>query len=510
MKSLAYFIFAFVFIVFTQQADAQNEPKAENLGPNINTQYTELRPVISPDGKTLFFIREGHPENMGQGADQDVWFSTLQSDGSWSIAKNIGKPISNTSNNAAQSITPDGNTLLLSNRYNSDGSVTQGASISHRIVDGWSFPQPIDIKNFNNKSKYVDFCLANDGREILMAIESDSTIGERDIYVSFLSNDGSWTTPMDCGPELNTTSKDASPFLASDGVTLYFASDGYGGYGGRDIFVSHRLDDSWKHWSKPVNMGPQINGPGFDAYYSLTAKGDYAYFVSGASGGFGNEDIYRIKLEESLRPKPVILVSGHVYNQKTKQPLASSIRYEVFSKNGDAGVALSNGTDGAYKIVLPAGKKYGFRGEAPGFVSVNANVDASQINQYTEITKDLYLAPIEVNQTIRVNNIFFETAKSDLQSDSYSELDRVVTFLNENPTLQIAIKGHTDNVGSDSYNMNLSTNRAKSVLTYLVSKGIDAKRLSSKGYGKTQPLVNNDTEETRAQNRRVEFTIVKS
>ncbi len=509
MKKITNTIFILAFFL-VQSAAAQNEPTAENLGANINTTYTELRPVISPDGNTLFFIREGHPQNLGPGADQDVWFSTLQSDGSWSNAKNIGKPISNASNNAVQSISPDGNTILLSNRYNSDGSVSQGASISHRTNEGWSTPQPIDIKDFNNKSKYVDFCLANDGREILMSIEGDSTIGERDIYVSFLNSDGSWTKPMDCGSELNTTSKDASPFLASDGVTLYFASDGYGGYGGRDIFVSHRLDESWRHWSKPINLGPQINGPGFDAYYSLSAKGDYAYFVSALSGGFGKEDIYRIKLAESLRPKPVILVSGHVYNQKTKQPLASSIHYEVLSKNGDAGIALSNANDGAYKIVLPAGNKYGFRAEAPGFVSVNANVDALQINEYTEINKDLYLAPIELHQTIRINNIFFETAKWDLQADSYAELDRVVTFLNDNPNIQILIKGHTDNVGSDSYNMALSTNRAKSVLTYFVSKGIDPKRLTSKGYGKNEPLVKNDTEETRSQNRRVEFTIVKS
>jgi outer membrane protein OmpA-like peptidoglycan-associated protein len=486
--------------------------KPENLGPNINSKYIELAPRISADGKTLYFVREGHPDNLGisnKEDDQDIWFSELQSDGTWGKAKNVGAPLNTDSYNNVISISPDGNSIMLLNVYNADGTLGSGISRSHRTSDGWSFPEKISILGYKNNDKNAEYCFSSDGKEILMAIDDGQSNGGRDIYISFLQPGNFWSQPINLGTDINTTEDEAAPFLASDGMSLYFGSRGQPGFGDMDIFISRRLDDSWKHWSKPENLGPSINTDGYDSHFSIAAKGDYAYYSS-SNNSLGQDDIFRVKVTEALRPKPVILVSGHVYNQKTNEPLGSNIHYEILPEATDAGAAISNEKDGTYKIVLPAGKNYGFRAEAKGFYSVNENLDASSVAEYREIKKDLYLAPIEVNQTIRLNNIFFETAKSELKSESFAELDRVVKFLKDNENIQISINGHTDNVGADSYNLTLSDNRAKSVMTYITSKGIEAMRISSKGYGKTKPVASNDTEEGKQLNRRVEFTILKN
>ncbi|MEI8134817.1 MAG: OmpA family protein [bacterium] len=511
LKILFSVLFLFT-LVYNNSVAQTPDVKPENLGPNVNSEYIEITPQISADGKTLWFVREGHPENLGISTkkdDQDIWFSELQSDGTWGKAKNAGKPLNNPDYNTLISISPDGNSALLMNLYHPDGTGGRGISESHRTSSGWGFPEEVTIKGFYNKARNSDFSLAADGKELISAINDGNSKGGMDLYVSFLQPGDVWSKPMNIGADINTSEDEAAPFLAPDGMTLYFSSKGHGGYGDMDIFVSRRLDDAWTHWSKPENLGPSLNTSGYDSHFSIAASGEYAYFSSTAHS-IGKDDIFRVKLSESLRPKPVILISGHVFNQKTKEPLASNIHYEILPEATDAGIAISNEKDGAYKIVLPAGKNYGFRAEAKGFYSINENLDASGVTTYNEIQKDLYLAPIEVNQTIRLNNIFFETAKWDLKSESFAELDRVVKFLNEYDYLQIEIKGHTDNVGADEYNMNLSDGRAKSVLSYLVSKGIKEKRLVAKGYGKTVPVTTNETDEGRQQNRRVEFTIVKN
>ena len=159
--------------------------------------------------------------------------------------------------------------------------------------------------------------------------------------------------------------------------------------------------------------------------------------------------------------------------------------------------------------MLPQGNTYGFRAEAQGLVSVKDNLDATNLKEYTEIQRDLYLVPVEVGQVVRINNIFFDFGKSTLKPESFSELNRVVDFLNSNPTVNIELSGHTDNIGSVVVNLKLSDDRAKSVVEYLTSKGITASRLTAKGYGETKPVATNDTEEGRAMNRRVEFEILK-
>ena len=248
----------------------------ENLGENINTTYEELLPVISPDGKELFICRGGDPKGKGS---QDIWKSERTADGSWGKAVNIGAPLNNGNPNFVCSVTPDGNKLIVGGSY--ENASADGISICSRGKDGnYEMPAKVLIKNFYNRRKYNEFCMSNSGKVILMTIERDDSYGGRDIYFSLLQADGTWSEPKHTGSSLNTAADEASPFLASDEKTLYFSSNGHIGYGSNDIFMTKRLDDSWTSWTEPVNLGSQINSEDWDAYYTLPASADYAYFAS--------------------------------------------------------------------------------------------------------------------------------------------------------------------------------------------------------------------------------------
>jgi len=483
--------------------------KPERLSTNINSIYDEVAPMISPDGKTLYFDRKNHPENAGGFNDvDDIWYATDQ-DGKWSVAKNVGYPLNNKYSNFVQSITPDGNSLLLGNIYNKDGSMNAGVSITYRTRTGWAFPEEQYIDDFYNQSPYANYFLSNDGREIIMAIQRKDSRGGLDLYVSFLKGENSWTKPKNLGPTINTYVNDYSPFLAADGVTFYYSTSGYPGYGEEDIFMTKRLDDTWENWSEPQNLGPQINSDKSDTKYNIPASGEYAYYSS-VKGSIGKNDIFRIKLPQKVKPNPVVLISGKVFNDKTNEPVDARIIVEELPDGKEVAVARTDPKTGKFKIILPAGKKYGFRAIALGFFEVDKNMDLTDVDKYTEIDDDVMrVSPIEVGSVVRLNNIFFEFAKATLKPESFPELDRTVKFLKENKTLELEIAGHTDNVGSDATNLKLSQERAQSVVTYLVEHGIDKTRLIAKGYGESRPIAFNNTEAGRAKNRRVEFKVLK-
>ncbi len=476
----------------------------ENLGESVNSRYDELLPVISPDGNTLYICRSESPDNTGGIEDySDVFYSKRWKDG-WTPAINIKSPLNDADPNAVCSVSPDGNFLIMMNSYDDKNT---GVSCSIKIADGWSMPVSLMIQDFYNKADDQEYFLANDTRVLLMTVERDDSYGKKDIYASFYQDNLSYSVPLNLGPIVNTDETEMSPFLASDGVTLYYSSDGLPGYGSNDIYVTRRLDDTWTNWSTPQNIGKPVNTKGWDAYYTIPASGEYAYFVS-YENSLGEADIFRIKLPEKAKPRPVVLISGRVLNAKTNQPAESSIHYEFLPEGIEAGAARTDPASGEYKIVLAYGRNYGFSANATGYIPVSDNMDLTDIAEYKEINRDLYLVPIEVGEVVRLNNIFFDFGKSSLRAESYPELNRVVKLLNENQNMQIEIAGHTDNVGADDVNLKLSADRAKAVKGYIVSKGISDTRIVSKGYGKTKPLAGNETEEGKQLNRRVEFTIL--
>ena len=474
--------------------------KMEKLDENVNSQDNESLPRISPDGNYLYCVRASK-ENAGANPEyNDIWYSYKNEEGKWSKLLNIGKPLNNSSHNFVISVSPDNNSLLLANRYTSDGgSNGPGLSMSYKKNGKYQMPINQEIKDFVNKSNSVSYFLCNDNKTLLMAIDAGDGLGDKDLYVSFLLKENSWSKPQSLGAVVNTDCDEHSPYLSADGKTLFFSSTGHYGYGDMDIFVSERIGDGWDKWTEPRNLGPNINSEGSETGYFMAAKGDYAYLSS-------KEDIYRVKNPAYV--EPVIILSGKVFDKKTGLPIGAAITYSNLSNDKTLGTANSDNVTGDYKIVLQKGKAYGFMANKNDYYSISENIDLTDLKEYKEIKKDLYLSPIVRGEPIRLNNIFFEFAKSVLKEESFPELDRLVGILNKNPEIKIEIAGHTDDVGTDASNQTLSQDRAQSVVNYLLSKGIKPERLSAKGFGESKPDVPNNSDENRAFNRRVEFKIL--
>jgi outer membrane protein OmpA-like peptidoglycan-associated protein len=497
-----------------------------NLGPNVNTRYVDTHPVISPDGRTLYFARQSYPGNVGGGRDpQDIFISKLVSgkNKTWGPAKNMAEP-SNTPEdpNGLASVSANGQTALLIGVYIDGLMEPKGFSMSRRSAGGWSKPVEVKIDDYYNQDpENIDGFLATSGKALLMAVQRKDGMGGQDLYVSFpkpetlpegvatVRKQQEWTKPLNLGRNVNTTGSDFAPFLAADEKTLYFASDGRGGYGKSDIFYTKRLDDTWTNWSPPRNLGPVVNSPDFDAYYTVSAAGQDAYLVSSRNGTDGSKDIFRISLAPAFQPEVVTLVTGRVLDVNTGKPIRAIIHYENLLTGEEIGVTETDPRDGSYTIVLPSGVQYGYRAEAKGYIAENANLDVTAKDKYSEQKQDLFLVPFNVGQTVKLNNIFFQQSKYYLTTSSYPELSRLIRIMKDYPTVEIKLSGHTDNQGDPALNLKLSQDRVNEVKKYLSGRGINGSRITTQGYGDTKPLASNDQEETRAKNRRVEFTITK-
>ena len=484
----------------------------ENLGDRINTPFEEVFPIIAADGKTLFFDRKNHPKNtrpITSDKDDDIWYS-IQVGGVWQEAINIGKPLNNASPNYVCSVSPDGNTFLLGNIYQKNKTASQGVSMAHRTKDGWSFPVKQVIKEFENFNQHSEYSLAANQKIMLLAIEMADSKGDRDIYVSFKESENQWSKPVNLGGQVNTAELEMTPFLAADNKTLYFASRGFSGYGSVDMYFTKRLDETWTNWSSPINLGDQLNSKEWDASYTIDAFGEYAYFVSYNNSIGKSADIFRVELPDALKPDRVTIVYGKVYNSKTKQPILADIFYENLHTGKELGQGSANPNDGSYKIILPRTEAYAFWAAAEGFLSVEDNIDFEKEHNLPEkIKRDLYLTPIEIGQVIKLNNVFFVQSKAELMPESYTELNRLVAALLMYKEVNVMIEGHTDLAGDPRLNMDLSQRRVAAITAYFVVRGIGPNRLSGKAFGDTQPLTMSRDPKSKKSNRRVEFRIIK-
>lgn len=498
---------------------------AEKLSTNVNSDYVEHSPIISPDGKRLYFSRQFHPDNVGGENDaEDIWVSELDEEtGQWLPARNIGPPLNTKGPNFISSINKVGDkeVLILGNRYGKKGRMYTGVSMSTKEGDTFSDPVSIEIENEYNYSPNADFFLAPGGEAMIMSAERDDTYGGRDLYVTFKKNDGTWTEPMNLGGDINSAGEDESPFMAEDGRTLYFSSDGYTGYGGADIYVSFKLDDTWKRWSEPENLGPGINREGNDEYFSIPATGQKLYFTRGEKGedtdifSFKVQDLFSDQVQsplvssvEHLVPEDIIAtVSGTVLDAKTETPVeGATVLIERLPDGLDIGHAATDST-GTFNFTVQGGWHYGLVGEAEGYISETERLDFIELDKSDTVEKFIRIFPIQKGETIELKNIFFDFDKSELKTASYPELNRVLDYLKRGTIEKILISGHTDSVGDENYNMRLSGRRAKAVMDYFRQNGISEDRLAYKAFGESQPKVPNDTPENRQKNRRVEFQI---
>lgn len=486
---------------------------ATKMSDSVNTNYMEIGPLISPDGQTLYFSRSGDPASVGGKKDiEDIWFSRWDaSTKMWGKAHNMGCPLNNEEPNFINSISPDGNTVLLGNSYLEDGTMSDGVSLTRKTPTGWSKPERLVIEDEDrNKSEMVSYFMGNTQKILLISNNrKGDSYGKNDLYVSFFTTDKTWTKPLNLGEKINTSALEDAPFLASDNKTLYFTSDGHGGYGGTDIYMSKRLDETWQNWTTPENLGPVVNTSHDESFFSLSASGKQVYFTSQVAADSKDVDMYVLELPAFLSPEPVLLVSGHVYDSKTKELVKGvTITFENLTTATEIGIASSNYDSANYKIVLPAGANYGYSAKKEGYVSINENIDLTNMKEYKEYKRDLYITPIEKGQIVVLNNVFFEFNKYELKKESNPELDRIADLLKKSSTMKIELSGYADSIGTKAYNDKLSAKRAEAVATYLIAKsGADKNRINVKHFGESKPVSTNSTAKGRELNRRVEMKI---
>jgi len=489
------------------------EVKITPLGNGVNSRYDELAPVLAPDGNTIFFCREGHPDNVGvrtivDGAsalrdDQDIWMSRRKSDGSWAEAEHINAPFNSRTYDFPVGTSADGKTLYIGNVYSKDGSVSPGVSKTRFRGGKWTFPEPLRIQNFYNEANLVNYSLSADERTLILNLQRKDTVGRMDLYVSFLQPDDSWSEPMNLGKEINSAFMEVTPFLASDNKTLYFASNRPGGVGQFDMYMSRRLDNTWTHWTEPVNLGPNINTAGNDINYIIAPTGDYAIFASDTPGK--GKDLYRISLPEELRPEKSVLVFGKVVGKDGKG-VQSRVVFERLS-DGALLARTETNEDGDFKMHLPLGEVYGIHAESGGYLPQSTTIDL-QKGFSKEHPIELTMTQLAPGAKMPINNIFFRKGSYQLSKESYAELNRLTKLLKGYPGLKVEIGGHTDNTGDERSNMELSKNRARAVMDYLIEKGMPRNAIKAVGYGESRPVANNNTPEGKKKNRRVELTIL--
>lgn len=497
-------------LLSTSYLTAQNTYEIKNLGESVNSEHAELNPVISADGKKLYFVRSNHPQNQNPTDGQDIWMSEKDENGNWKPAINLGKTFNKQQFNTLFNISPSGNRMLIGGSYKDGVYWGVGFSFIEKRDGIWREPYELDIKKLDklNNGVYSSAFLLPDNKTLLLSFSEEEEGKLNDLYVSKLGKNGRWSEPVSLGSNVNTTYDESTPFMAADGVTLYFSSNRQGGYGQNDIYLTRRLDDTWQNWSEPVNLGPQINTEQWDGYYTIPASGDVAYMVS-YKNTLGKADIVQIKLNNKAKPEPVVLINGEVLSADTKEHVEVQVIYEELPSGNEAGKTSFWSKSGDFKIILPYGKNYGISARAAGYIPVSVNIDLTKPGEYREINQNLTLVPIKTGQVVRLNNIFFDEYSDVLKEESKPELNRLVSLMKDNNGMSIEISGHTDAVGSDQENQLLSEKRANAVKKYLIEKGIKENRLFSIGYGETQPVADNNNDIDRQLNRRVEFKILK-
>lgn len=471
--------------------------KPINIGAEINTANDEYLPVATADESVLIFTRKIN--------NNEDFYKSDKINGKWSNATYLSNQINTDKyNEGAQSISQDGKYLFFTGCNRPDGLGRCDIYIAQKRGNDWA--KPIDLSPPVNTPGWESQPSINyDGRTLYFVSNRKGGYGGYDIWKSTLTDKG-WGEPENLGPNINTAYNEQSPFIHPDDSTLYFSSNGWPGLGSKDLFVS-RMDKDGK-WQKPENLGYPINSNGDEGGLSLTANGDYAFFSSDNLKGFGGYDIYTFELPVNIRPHRVTYVKGHVKDAKTNEPLEAAVEIIDLQSNTPVYQDYSSEDQGDFLATLTSGKNYGLNISKSGYLFYSENFSLRNYKGTKPFDILALLSPIEVGSKVILKNIFFDTNKFDLEAESKAELSKLIDFLQMNKTVRVEISGHTDNVGQHLANQTLSENRAKSVYQYLVSHGIAPTRLVYKGYGETQPIAPNTTDDDKARNRRTEFMII--
>jgi len=522
-----------------------------NVGPNINTNTDDFSEVFSADGKTMYFAsRRKMPKSSNHYPDSkfdENIFISQQANGSWNLASSAGKNLTTAYSESPLYINATNDKLYIYAGYENGGDI----KVSTNKKGKWKSPEPVPFP-VNSKKSETSFCFSPSGEEIYFVTDNGKdNMGGKDIYFIKKLNKRKWSKPQNAGPMINTPYDEESVRFSPKGDTLWFSSKGHNSIGGFDIFYSVKNQEGV--WDTVRNAGYPVNTPWDELfYYPSPSDSKSFYFSSNRSGGFGGLDIYKGRYLPPLPPpvvvipppppppapkpdtvvvrdtivvvreKPVIPIVvkdsvkevvlyliGKVKDSESGEPVIAKIDVIDISTDLVVATTASSDLDGNYRVRLPGKKSYMIDLRATGFLSDMKRINIAATYEKEVYNLDVNLVKVKVGKKVVLNNILFESGKSVLTIGSYTEIDRLLNILQDSPKMRIEISGHTDNTGSEPINFKLSEARAKTVMDYLVKKGIAQSRIEFRGFGSLQPISDNATPQGRAKNRRVEFKILE-
>lgn len=479
--------------------------RPEPLPPPINQKRKQYFPVLTADEAQLVYTVRDKNKQM---EFEDIYVAEKK-DNEWHTPVPISEKINSPYRNEGTcSISGDGKTLVFTICNPSPTHKTDcDLYLSYKINNEWQLPQNMGTK-VNSVAWDSQPSLSPDGKTLYFSSKRAGGMGEEDIWVTYADENGYWSEPVNCGDIINTPGREVAPFLHANLQTLFFASDYHPGFGSFDLFYS--TIDSLGNWNTPINMGYGINNHLEQTSIYLTPKGDKAYFsAEDTAKGTNNYYLYHYLLPENPYIKlKSTYAKGVIIDSLSRQPIGAQIELINLNTGKKTTVTQSDAVTGEYMIVLNEHTEYALFVSKKGYLYKSYRFDFVNEKNFNPIKLNLSLMPIQQGSRFLLENIYFNTGEHKLESKSYSELQRLINFLNENHTVKVEISGHTDNVGLKSQNLELSVRRAESVVDYLIEWGIDSQRITYKGYGDTQPIAPNNMEENRKYNRRIECKIL--
>lgn len=507
--------------------DAIKHPKPFNpinAGPGVNTSLAEYYPTLTVNSKQLMFTRA-----LPFGNDiQEDFYVSLKADSIWQKAFPMPENVNTEHNEGAPTISADGRNLIFvacTDQSGSYGEQRKGKGscdlfVTKKIGSNWTNPAnlPGDVNSYHWETQPS---LSADGKTLyfIRGLRGKG-VDQRnsDIYVSVLNAQGKWGPAERLPDVINTPFAEESVCIHPDGKTLYFASRGHAGMGGSDIFVSQK--DANGNWSKPKNLGYPINSKFDENSLIVSAEGNLAFFASDRDGGYGNLDIYYFTLPTEFQPTKTYYFDGKVFDAISKNPIPGHFTLKDINSGEVVIVSDADPINGTFTVALPSNRQYVIEVQYQGYAMSSLGFDLTYNENQTSYHLDIPMNPISSNNENVLQNIYFDLNSSTLRNESNVELNNLANFLRNNPSLKIQLGGHTDTRGTLEDNLKLSTERAKSVYSYLIQvEKIDANRLSFKGYGETQPIISDaqiaimatqkEQEAAHQKNRRTVYKIME-